>query len=157
MTALNDAQALIDWFEHLSPETLDRIPQFYAADAEFKDPFNEVRGTEAIAHIFRHMFAPVDEPRFVVGSRFSGEDGLMLLWDFHFRRRGPLSPQAMTVRGATHLRFDATGKVGPTSRLLGRRRRALRQAAANRGPDARPATPGTGLSPDVLTTGPASL
>lgn len=108
---MNDPQALIDWFEHLSPQTIDRIPQLYAADAEFKDPFNEVRGTDAIAHIFRHMFTQVDEPRFVIGSRFSGEGGVMLLWDFHFRSRGPLSPQSFTVRGATHLRFDDAGKV----------------------------------------------
>ena len=108
---MNETQALIDWFEHLSPQTLDRIPQFYAANAEFKDPFNEVRGRDAIAHILRHMFTQVDEPRFVIGSRFSGEDGVMLLWDFHFRSRGPLAPQAMSVRGATHLRFDGQGKV----------------------------------------------
>jgi steroid delta-isomerase len=108
---MNNPQALIDWFEHLSPQTVDLVPQFYAADAEFKDPFNEVRGTDAIAHIFRHMFAQVDEPRFVVTGRFGGEDGAMLLWDFHFRSRGPLTPQAMTVRGATHLRFDTAGKV----------------------------------------------
>ncbi len=111
MTAMNDTQALIDWFEHLSPQTLDQVPRFYAADAEFKDPFNEVRGTDAIAHIFRHMFTQVDAPRFVVGSRFSGEDGVMLLWDFHFRSRGPLAPQAMSVRGATHLRFDDQGWI----------------------------------------------
>ncbi|NJD34812.1 MAG: nuclear transport factor 2 family protein [Betaproteobacteria bacterium] len=110
---MNDPQALIDWFEHLSPETLDRIPLFYAADAEFKDPFYEVRGTEAITHIFRHMFAQVDAPRFVVGSRFSGEGDegdVMLLWDFHFRTRG-WRPQAICVRGASHLRFDVAGKV----------------------------------------------
>jgi steroid delta-isomerase len=110
---MNDPQALIDWFEHLSPQTLDQIPLFYAADAEFKDPFNEVRGTEAIAHIFRHMFTQVDAPRFVIGSRFVGqgdEDGVMLLWDFHFRTRGR-RPQAICVRGASHLRFDAAGKV----------------------------------------------
>ena len=107
---MNDPQALIDWFEHLSPQTIDRIPQFYAADAEFKDPFNEVRGTDAIAHIFRHMFTQVDEPRFVIGSRFSGGDGVMLLWDFHFRTRGRRS-QAICIRGTSHLRFDAAGKV----------------------------------------------
>jgi ketosteroid isomerase-like protein len=110
---MNDPQALIDWFEHLSQQTLDRIPQFYAADAQFKDPFNEVRGTDAIAHIFRHMFTQVDEPRFVIGSRFSGqgdESGVMLLWDFHFRTRGR-RPQAICVHGTSHLRFDAAGKV----------------------------------------------
>ncbi len=111
MSAVHDPQALIHWFEHLSPETIDQLPDFYAADAEFKDPFNEVRGSAAIAQIFRHMFTQVDEPRFVVGSRFGGPDGVMLLWNFHFRSRGPLSPQSFTVRGATHLRFDAAGKV----------------------------------------------
>ena len=108
---MHDPEALIRWFENLSQETLDQVPRFYAADAEFKDPFNEVHGVDAIAHIFRHMFTQVDEPRFVIGSRFSGADGMMLLWDFHFRSRGPLAPQAISVRGATHLRFDAQGKV----------------------------------------------
>ncbi|WP_294991498.1 nuclear transport factor 2 family protein [Sulfuritalea sp.] len=107
---MNHLQELIDWFEHLSPATVDRVPDFYAANAEFKDPFNEVRGTEAIARIFGHMFTQVDEPRFVIDSRFSGEDGVMLLWDFHFRTRGR-RPQAIRVRGASHLRFDAAGKV----------------------------------------------
>jgi hypothetical protein len=108
---MTDPEPLIRWFETLSPETLDELPRFYAADAEFKDPFNEVRGVESIKHIFRHMFSQVAEPRFAVGSRFHGDDGVMLLWDFHFRTRAPLPPRAMTARGATHLRFDAAGKV----------------------------------------------
>ncbi|MBK7766509.1 MAG: nuclear transport factor 2 family protein [Sulfuritalea sp.] len=108
---MTDPEPLIRWFENLSPETLDELPRFYAADAEFKDPFNEVRGVESIKHIFRHMFSQVAEPRFAVGSRFHGDDGVMLLWDFHFRTRAPLPPQAMTARGATHLRFNAAGKV----------------------------------------------
>jgi len=108
---MTDLEPLIDWFEHLSPATLDQLPRFYAAEAVFKDPFNEVRGVESIQHIFRHMFTQVDDPRFVVGSRFSGDDGVMLLWDFHFRTRGPLSPQALTVRGATHLRCNAEGRI----------------------------------------------
>ena len=108
---MTDPEPLIRWFETLSPETLDELPRFYAADAEFKDPFNEVRGVESIKHIFRHMFSQVAEPRFAVGSRFHGDDGVMLLWDFHFRTRAPLPPKAMTARGATHLRFNAEGKV----------------------------------------------
>ena len=108
---MNDPEPLIRWYETLSPETLDELPRFYAADAEFKDPFNEVRGADSIKQIFRHMFSQVAEPRFAVGSRFHGDDGVMLLWDFHFRTRAPLPPKAMTARGATHLRFDAAGKV----------------------------------------------
>ena len=108
---MTELDALIHWFENLSPATLGEVPRFYAADAEFKDPFNEVRGTEAITHIFRHMFTQVAQPRFVVGSRFRGDDGVMLLWEFHFSTRGPLSKKPMMARGATHLRFDAAGKI----------------------------------------------
>ena len=108
---MSNPEPLIRWFENLSPETLDELPRFYAADAEFKDPFNEVRGVESIKHIFRHMFSQVAEPRFAVGSRFHGDDGVMLLWDFHFRTRAPLPPRAITARGATHLRFNDAGKV----------------------------------------------
>ena len=108
---MTDPEPLIRWFETLSPETLEELPRFYATDAEFKDPFNEARGVESIKHIFRHMFSQVAEPRFAVGSRFHGDDGVMLLWDFHFRTRAPLPARAMTARGATHLRFNAAGKV----------------------------------------------
>ena len=105
---------LIAWFETLSTDNLGRVAEFYAADAEFKDPFNEVRGPSAIEHIFRHMFVQVAEPRFVVTSRFLGsppEGGAMLLWEFHFGTRAPLPRRAMVARGTTHLRFDAAGQV----------------------------------------------
>jgi hypothetical protein len=44
--------ALIDFFHGLSPESVARFPEFYGADAYFKDPFNEVRGVAAIQRIF---------------------------------------------------------------------------------------------------------
>ena len=110
---MNDPQALIDWFQTRSPQSVERRGDFYAADAEFKDPFNEVRGIAAIIRIFEHMFVQVEAPRFVVTGRFRGEgdeDGMMLLWEFHFLRRGR-RPQPFRIRGSSHLRFDAAGKV----------------------------------------------
>lgn len=107
MSALDD---LIAWYQTLRPETVAEAARFYAADARFKDPFNEVRGIAAIEKIFRHMFVQVAEPRFVVTARFSGEQGAMLLWEFHFRTRG-LGAQAMCIEGASHLRLDAAGLV----------------------------------------------
>ncbi len=101
---------LVRFYETLSADTVARLADHYAAEARFKDPFNDVQGIEAITRIFRHMFVQVAEPRFVVTARFTGEDGAMLLWEFHFRTRGPLG-QALCARGATHLRFDAQGRV----------------------------------------------
>ena len=101
---------LIAWYQSLRPESVAEVARFYAADARFKDPFNEVHGVTAIERIFRHMFVQVDDPRFVVTARFTGEDGAMLLWEFHFRTRG-IGAQALCVKGASHLRFDAAGRV----------------------------------------------
>lgn len=103
-------QGIVALFEHLVPADLPRLPLFYAADARFKDPFNDVQGVAAIERIFRHMFDTLDEPRFVVTQALAQGDQCFLTWDFRFRfRRGDRALQ--TVRGATHLRFDAQGRV----------------------------------------------
>ena len=104
--------ALIDFFEGLSPETVARFPEYYAADAYFKDPFNEVRGLPPIQHIFMHMFKQVAEPRFVVLDRVVDERGALLVWELRYRPPWrPASAKPQVIRGASHLRFDADGKV----------------------------------------------
>ena len=40
--------ALIDFYENLSPDSVARFAEHYAEDAYFKDPFNEVRGLAPI-------------------------------------------------------------------------------------------------------------
>jgi len=99
--------ALVRFYETLSPASLARIGEVYAADATFSDPFNAVRGTGAIARIFAHMFATVESPRIVVTARFVDAERAMLAWDFHLRLRG----RDTVIHGATELRFDADGRV----------------------------------------------
>ena len=101
------AARLARFYETLTPASLASLGEFYAADARFKDPFNEVVGVPAIRRIFEHMFASTDAPRFVVTERVEQGDQAMLGWEFHFGLRG----RALTVRGVTHLRFDAEGRV----------------------------------------------
>lgn len=105
--APSPAARLARFYETLTPASLASLGEFYAADARFKDPFNEVVGVPAIRRIFEHMFASTDAPRFVVTERVEQGDQAMLGWEFHFGLRG----RALTVRGVTHLRFDAEGRV----------------------------------------------
>lgn len=98
---------LVRFYETLSPDTLDQLPSIYAADAHFKDPFNDVVGVEAISGIFRHMFATVEAPRFEVTTRLLTGREAMLGWDFYLRLRG----RPRVIRGVTHLGFDADGRV----------------------------------------------
>lgn len=101
---------LVDLFEALSPGDVVRLPRYYAADARFKDPFNEVQGAAAIQRVFAHMFEALDSPRFVVREILLQGDQCFLTWDFLFRMRR-FARGEQVVRGATHLRFDAHGLV----------------------------------------------
>jgi len=102
-----DFDALVRYFETLTPDAVARMGEHYAADAWFKDPFNEVRGLPAIQHIFTHMFAQLDAPRFVITERIVQEHGAMLAWDFLLTLRG----QAICIHGVSHVRWNAAGKI----------------------------------------------
>ena len=106
--ALDD---LIEFFEQLTPSSVARFPEFYGADAWFKDPFNEVQGVAAIQRIFSHMFTQVGAPRFIVTGKVADADGALLIWEFHclIRVWGRERPQVM--RGVSHLKFDNQGRV----------------------------------------------
>ena len=101
------ARRLAHFYETLTLDSLAALDALYAPDARFKDPFNEVAGTTAIRRIFEHMFATTDAPRFVVTEAIEQGGQAMLGWEFRFALRG----RALTVRGVTHLRFDADGRV----------------------------------------------
>lgn len=102
---------VIAFFEHLSPESLGSLNQLYAPQARFKDPFNEVEGTQAIRAIFVHMFQSLQEPRFVVTGRVQQGEQAFLTWDFHFRFQRFDTSTVQTIRGATHLLFDHQGQI----------------------------------------------
>ncbi|MFM7341628.1 MAG: nuclear transport factor 2 family protein, partial [Betaproteobacteria bacterium] len=55
-------EALVEFFEQLDPAALSRLPQLYASQAYFKDPFNEVRGSDAIRQLFEHMYEVLERP-----------------------------------------------------------------------------------------------
>ncbi len=99
------------FFETLTPQSVERIGQFYTEDAYFKDPFNEVRGIPAIRRIFQHMYKSLDEPHFVVTARVIDGDQVFLSWDFHFRFRKHKAGQLQTIRGASHLRLAQDGRI----------------------------------------------
>jgi steroid Delta-isomerase len=100
-----------DFYESLTPASLQRIGTVYADQAYFKDPFNEVRGLDHIEAIFRHMFVQLRAPRFVVREVVAQGDQAFLTWDFLFEMPRMGAGQ-QCIRGASHLRFDADGKVG---------------------------------------------
>lgn len=104
MTHLNK---LTLWYATLSLATLPEIRRLYAANASFKDPFNDVIGVDAIERIFVHMFTTTEQPRFIFDETVQQEKQAFLTWKFMFT----LNRKEYTVNGGTHLRFDDAGLV----------------------------------------------
>ena len=98
---------LLDWYRTMTRDSVARTVEFYAPTAHFKDPFNDVQGIEAIAAIFDHMFVTTEAPRFIILDTVESGDQAFVTWLFEFGLRG----KPYQVRGATHFRFDAAGKV----------------------------------------------
>jgi limonene-1,2-epoxide hydrolase len=102
---------VVAFFESLKPDDTVRLHEFYRDDARFKDPFNEVQGTEAIAEVFRHMYRALRDPRFVVHAIVVDGEQCFLTWDFLFRFRRFAAGRDQTVRGGSHLVFAADGRI----------------------------------------------
>lgn len=109
---LRDAAArAVELFETLTPSSLSRLDTLYAPRAYFKDPFNEVRGVAGIKQVFSHMYESLVQPRFVVTGCIVDGAQCFLTWDFQFRLKNFDRLTEQTVRGGSHLKFDAEGRV----------------------------------------------
>ena len=102
---------LVQLYEQLTPDLIRQLDAFYAADAHFKDPFNDVRGVQAIAGIFDHMFETLQNPHFIVTQRLVQGQQAFLAWEFHFRLQRWRPGIDQCISGATLLSFDAQGLV----------------------------------------------
>lgn len=111
LTTAAAVQRLAQLYESLSPELLPQLAQCYASGARFKDPFNDIQGVPALVRVFEHLFAALEQPRFVVTQRIVQGDQAFLVWEFYFRLRHPRLRSEQIIRGATHLQFDTHGLV----------------------------------------------
>ena len=102
---------VIAFFETLTPQTLTGLADIYAADAHFKDPFNDVQGLDAIRRIFAHMFVALRQPCFVITRQVTQGDDCFITWDFYFYLGNYRRGVEQKIAGATHLVFDAEGRV----------------------------------------------
>ncbi len=109
MTYKTHLNKLVNFFENVSLQSVSVIAELYDANAHFKDPFNEVKGQQAIMKIFQHMFKQVGSPRFVISQTIQQDADAFIVWDFEFHMKGNTTPQC--IHGSSHIRFNSEGKV----------------------------------------------
>lgn len=95
------------YLEDLSSATLGDLETYVTADVRFKDPFNDVRGVDAMRRIFQHMFENVQDVKFRAQDMAS--EGPMCLMSWHFE--GKLRGNPWAFDGASIIRFAEDGRV----------------------------------------------
>lgn len=98
---------LLAWYTSLQTDTVKLAEQFYAAEARFKDPFNDVHGVANVVAIFQHMFATTQHPRFVINERILQHQQAFVTWTFEFELQG----RPYQIVGGSHLVFNEAGLV----------------------------------------------
>ena len=99
------------YWETLTAERVAQLDTAYAPDAYFRDPFNEVRGHEAIRRIFLHMYETMHEPRFHIRETVLEGSDAFLVWDFTFRVKNWKPDVTQTIQGSSHIRFGPDGRA----------------------------------------------
>ena len=98
---------LAEWFETLTPVSLQDIATVYAQTATFRDPFNDLRGVASVRQVYQHMFETLVEPRFVITSKLIESANAFMTWRFLFTIRG----KAYVIEGGTHFILDEQGLI----------------------------------------------
>ena len=98
---------IANWFETLTPESLERVGEMYAQDALFIDPFNQLEGLTSVRAVYQHMFDTLNQPRFVVTTTVEQDRDGFMTWDFLFECRG----QAQQISGCTQFKLNDQGLI----------------------------------------------
>jgi hypothetical protein len=93
-----------DFFRNFSPSDLDRFHDFFAENAHFRDPFNDVYGVAAIRKVFAHMYQQCAQPRFEVNDYAISGQVAYLHWRFN-------CDEGLVIDGLSKVVFDERGMV----------------------------------------------
>lgn len=108
------AQALANlkaYWESVTRERVALLDTVYAPDAYFRDPFNEVRGVDALSRVFERMYETLEEPRFRISETILEGERAVLVWDFEFRIRAWKPGVTRRIHGLSVVRFAPDGRV----------------------------------------------
>ena len=97
----------IIFFEQMKREDLVRLPEFFADQARFKDPFNDVTGIEQINKVFHHMFEVLDTPKFIIDEAVLESDVAYIKWNF----TGASNAKQLKLVGLSRVVFNDRGLV----------------------------------------------
>ncbi len=103
------AAAYVAFLEALSPERLSELSAYLAPQARFVDPFNDVKGSEAVIRVFTRIFEDLDAEMFTARDLTCGDEICFFAWTLEGRLRK--GGKEIALEGVTELRLDAKGRI----------------------------------------------
>lgn len=94
---------------HTPPLTPEQIQAIVAPDILFKDPFQEIKGTQAFCQMLNHFHQQVQQPRFTIEQQLSqNQQRWLVKWQF----TGQLSRLgAWQFSGVSEITLNTQGQV----------------------------------------------
>lgn len=100
----------VEFFETLSPETIDELEQHVTSDVNFVDPFQDVTGVEEMKFVLSKMFVDTDAPKFeVIDYAFGQKQAAYLRWDFTFKSKN--KDKSWRFEGMSEIHINDEGLI----------------------------------------------
>ena len=101
------------FWQSLSVDTLDRLPEFMSPDIHFRDPFNDLHGLAAVEATFAKLYGLIDDIDVAVHDTAMGKTSSdttiwYLRWTFAYRLR---SGKNLSIEGVSEVYLRADGRA----------------------------------------------
>ncbi len=91
---------------HFNSKTLSQLPEIYANDIQFRDPFHAINGLPQLTGYFESMMKDLIECRFEFHHSLELPTEAVLFWTMHYRHKKIASGKLLEISGSSHLKFN---------------------------------------------------
>lgn len=102
-------QQVKDFYQDMTLERLEQLPQFYDSHVSFTDPVQQVQGLEQLMRYFHHSLENVHYCRFVFLHELASSQQAYLGWQMQFAHPKLHNGNEINLPGVSHLTFNCDG------------------------------------------------
>ncbi|MGI9436037.1 MAG: nuclear transport factor 2 family protein [Geminicoccaceae bacterium] len=100
-----------EFFETLTPDSIENVRSLVSDDVRFKDPFNDVRGADKLVRILGKMFEDADDVSFTMREQAGVDRVYFLRWYFNCRPKSRFLDDAWQVDGISVITLTGEGLI----------------------------------------------
>ncbi len=93
-------------YMQFNSKTLSQLPEIYAEDIQFRDPFHAINGLSGLTIYFESMMKDLIECRFEFHHSVELPSEAVLFWTMHYSHKKIAGGQLLEISGSSHLKFN---------------------------------------------------